>query len=151
MPLCLRLPGRRRRSAGSLTSAQRISPTPHDWIRRHHLRGNATNGVSPGIALDKGTLRAFNPAGMLKWSVEVGPTLKAAPAVAPDGTVYIPGMTGLLYAVTPAPEGQQAASVKWAFDFGAHLGPTPLVTSEVPVAGGDALGSGASATIGPDG
>ncbi len=112
---------------------------------------NATYGVSPGIVSEKGILRAFAPEGTLKWTAEVGPTLKAAPAIAPDGTVYIAGMNGLLYAVTPAAAGQQVASVKWAFDFGSHLGPTPLVTSDVPVSGGDAIGSGASATIGPDG
>src|SRR5438309_6417673 len=58
-------------------------------------------------------------------------------------------MDGKLYAVSP--QGQ----VKWAFDFGGHLGPTPLVTSEPGAPGGlpgaNGIGSGASPTIGPDG
>jgi len=112
---------------------------------------NATSGVSPGIVMGKGTLRAFASDGAMKWSVEVGPTLVAAPAIAQDGTIYIPSMDGYLFAVTPPAPGQQTASVKWTFDFGAHLGSMPLVTSDVPVSGGDALGSGSSATIGPDG
>ena len=45
--------------------------------------------------------------------------------------------------------------VKWTFDFGEHLGPTPLVTSAGggPGGGGGAsgIGSGASPTVGPDG
>ena len=46
--------------------------------------------------------------------------------------------------------------VKWTFDFGEHLGPTPLVTSQGTGPGGggggaSGIGSGASPTVGPDG
>jgi len=53
-----------------------------------------------------------------------------------------------MYAVSP--QGQ----VKWTFDFGQHLGPTPLLTSDQSGPGGAAnngIGSGASPTIGSDG
>ena len=74
--------------------------------------------------------------------------------MAPDGTVYVAAVTGSLYAVSPPTGSGTQGSVKWSFDFGQHLGPTPLVAT--PVTGGgnrgqDAIGSAASATIGPDG
>jgi outer membrane protein assembly factor BamB len=57
-----------------------------------------------------------------------------------------------MYAVSP--QGQ----IKWTFDFGEHLGPTPLVTATPTGQGGggggggaNGIGSGASPTIGADG
>jgi outer membrane protein assembly factor BamB len=109
-----------------------------------------------------GLLSAIDSAnGQVKWTAQTGTTgaapfgqtVKVAPAVAPDGTVYTTAITGSLYAISPPSSGTQG-SVKWSFDFGEHLGPTPLVST--PVTGGgnrgqDAIGSAASATIGPDG
>jgi outer membrane protein assembly factor BamB len=109
-----------------------------------------------------GLLSAIDSAdGRVKWTTQTGTpntaqfgqTVKVAAAVAADGTVYTTAVTGSLYAVTPPSSGPQG-SIKWSFDFGQHLGPTPLVST--PVAGGgsrgqDAIGSAASATIGPDG
>ena len=74
--------------------------------------------------------------------------------MAPDGTVYTTALTGSMYAVSPPGGNANQGSIKWSFDFGQHLGPTPLVST--PVTGGgnrgqDAIGSAASATIGPDG
>ena len=59
-----------------------------------------------------------------------------------------------MYAISPPGGNANQGSIKWSFDFGQHLGPTPLVST--PVTGGgnrgqDAIGSAASATIGPDG
>jgi outer membrane protein assembly factor BamB len=68
--------------------------------------------------------------------------------------VYVTAVTGSLYAVSPPGGGGSQGSVKWAFDFGQHLGPTPLVSTPVTTLGNrgqDAIGSGASVTIGPDG
>jgi outer membrane protein assembly factor BamB len=132
--------------------------------------GNAPAGNSPTLTAD-GTLYFVTVAGLLsvvnsangqvKWtaqtgtseSAQFGQTVKVAPAVAPDGTVYTTALTGSLYAVSPPTSGNQG-SIKWAFDFGEHLGPTPLISAPVtagPNRGQDAIGSGASATIGPDG
>jgi outer membrane protein assembly factor BamB len=83
--------------------------------------------------------------------VQTGPSLKAAPALGADGTVYLSSMDGKLYAVVPPTGGSNQGSVRWTFDFGAHLGPTPLVTTSVPPPGANAIGSGASPTVGPDG
>jgi outer membrane protein assembly factor BamB len=100
--------------------------------------------------------------GRVKWTAQIGTsdqtqfgqTVKVAPAVASDGTVYVAAITGSLYAVSPPAGSGTQGSVKWSFDFGQHLGPTPLVSTPVTNGGNrgqDALGSAASATIGPDG
>jgi len=133
--------------------------------------GPGAVGNSPTVTADGtiyyvdvlGLLAAVDPSdGRLKWTVQTGTseqaqfgqTVKVAPAVAPDGTVYTTAVTGSLYAVSPPSGSGNQGSIKWAFDFGQHLGPTPLVST--PVTGGgnrgqDAIGSAASATIGPDG
>jgi outer membrane protein assembly factor BamB len=98
-----------------------------------------------------GQLFAVASDGSVKWTAMTGPTVKSAAALGSDGTVYHPTSDGKMYAVTP--QGQ----VKWSFDFGEHLGPTPLVTStpQGPGGGGgggaSGIGSGASPTVGPDG
>jgi outer membrane protein assembly factor BamB len=105
-----------------------------------------------------GRLFAVAPNGTVKWSAMAGPTLKGSPALANDAsTVYVPSTDGKLYAVAPPPSSGDQGSVPWTFDFGEHLGPTPLVTATpaagAPGGGGGAngIGSGASPTIGPDG
>ena len=80
--------------------------------------------------------------------------MKISPALGPDGTVYTASLDGKLYAVSPPSGAGTQGTVKWTFDFGEHLGPTPLVSQPVtapPQRGQDAIGSAASATIGPDG
>ena len=75
--------------------------------------------------------------GRVKWTAQIGTsdpaqfgqTVKVAPAVAPDGTVYIAAITGSLYAVSPPSGSGTQGSVKWSFDFGQHLGPTPLMAT----------------------
>jgi outer membrane protein assembly factor BamB len=99
-----------------------------------------------------GTLFAVAPDGNLRWTVKTGPALTAAPALGRDGTIYLASMDGNLYAVTPPSAGNQGA-VKWRFDFGAHLGPTPLLTSPATGSfsnGSNGIGSGASPTIASD-
>jgi outer membrane protein assembly factor BamB len=126
---------------------------------------------SPTVGPD-GTLYILNVAGMLfavdptngqiKWTAQTGnnqqtqfgQTVKCAPAVAPDGTIYTTAVTGSMYAVSPPSGSSNQGSIKWSFDFGEHVGPMPTVG--VPVTGGgnrgqDGVGSGASASIGPDG
>jgi outer membrane protein assembly factor BamB len=110
-----------------------------------------------------GLLSAIDAAtGRVKWTAQTGTsdsapfgqTVKVAPAVAQDGTVYTTAVTGSLYAITPPSGGGNQGSIKWSFDFGQHLGPTPLVSTPVTNGGNrgqDAIGSAASATIGPDG
>jgi outer membrane protein assembly factor BamB len=99
-----------------------------------------------------GRLFAIEPDGRVRWTAQTGPSLKAAPALGQDGTLYLASMDGKLYAVTPpAGGGATEGSVRWTFDFGEHLGSTPLVTAEVPPPGANAVGSGASPTIAADG
>ena len=97
-----------------------------------------------------GQLVAVGADGKLRWTAQTGPTIKSAPAIGQDGTIYHPTSDGKMYAVTPSGE------VKWSFDFGAHLGPTPLLTSQEQGPGGggggaSGIGSGASPTVGADG
>jgi outer membrane protein assembly factor BamB len=109
-----------------------------------------------------GLLSAVDPNGKVKWTVQtgtsgdapLGQTVKVAPAVAPDGTVYTTAITGSLYAISPPSGSSNQGAIKWSFDFGQHLGPTALVSTPVTNGGNrgqDAIGSAASATIGPDG
>jgi outer membrane protein assembly factor BamB len=95
-------------------------------------------------------LVAVNADGTEKWSAPTGPTIKSGPALGADGTVYMPTADCMLYAVSP--QGQ----VRWSFDFGAHLGPTPLDISQQQGPGGggggaSGVGSGASPIVGADG
>jgi outer membrane protein assembly factor BamB len=131
--------------------------------------GGAAN--SPTLTAD-GTLYYVTVAGLIsaidtnggkvKWTAQIGTTgdapfgqtVKVAPAVAPDGTVYVTAVTGSMYAVSPPSGSGQQGSIKWSFDFGQHLGSMPLVSTPVTNGGNrgqDAIGSAASATIGPDG
>src|SRR5262249_17896841 len=102
------------------------------------------------------------PTGKVKWTAQTGAsgdapfgqTVKVAPAVAPDGTVYTTAITGSLYAVSPPSGTGSQGSIKWAFDFGQHLGSTAGMARPVTNGGNrgqDGIGSAASATIGPDG
>jgi len=99
-----------------------------------------------------GKLVAVGPDGSAKWSAQTGPILRISPGLASDGTVYVPSYDGKLYAVTPPASGQQA-SVKWTFDFGQHLGPTPFpsASTQFGAGGQSGIGSSASPAIGPDG
>lgn len=97
-----------------------------------------------------GRLFAVAPSGALQWTAKAGPTLKGSPALGPDGTIYVPSMDGKLYAVSPPSGSAGEDAVRWTFDFGQHLGPTPLVTAQ---GGGGAtgVGSGATPSIGASG
>jgi outer membrane protein assembly factor BamB len=103
-----------------------------------------------------GRLTAISPAGQIRWTAQVGPASKASPAIGSDGTIYCPSTDGKLYAVAP-PSGGNEGSVRWTFNFGEHLGPTPLDIVENPATGagglpgGNGIGSGASPMIAPDG
>jgi outer membrane protein assembly factor BamB len=105
-----------------------------------------------------GRLFAVAPNGTVKWSAMAGPTLKGSPALANDASaVYVPSTDGKLYAIAPPASSGDEGSVRWTFDFGEHLGSTPLVTATPPAGapggggGASGIGSGASPTVGPDG
>ncbi len=90
----------------------------------------------------------------MKWTAPAGPAVKVSPALGTDGTVYSTSLDGKLYAIAPPGGGGKEGTVRWTFDFGEHPGNTPLVSAPVtggPTRGQDAVGSAASATIGPDG
>jgi outer membrane protein assembly factor BamB len=122
--------------------------------------GPGRQTASPTIGEDQtiyvvsgaGKLFALAPDGAVRWTAKVGPAIKTSPALASDGTVYVPSMDGKLYAVSPPKSGdQREGSIRWTFDFGQNPGSTPLVTASAPPPGADGIGSGASATIAPDG
>jgi outer membrane protein assembly factor BamB len=127
--------------------------------------GNGIITSSPALGPDgtiyavhgDGTLYAVSPDGNVRWTAKAGPTLTASPALAQDGTVYSASTDGKLYAVMPPASGGKDGTVRWTFDFGQHLGPTPLVTSfpgapQTGAGGGsNGVGSGASPTVAPDG
>jgi outer membrane protein assembly factor BamB len=98
-----------------------------------------------------GTLFAVGPDGKTRWTVQTGPSIKASAALGPDGTVYQPSADGKLYALSPPSGGGTQGTVKWSFDFGQHLGPTPLMTAEGGFGGNNGVGSGSTPAIGPDG
>jgi outer membrane protein assembly factor BamB len=100
-----------------------------------------------------GKLFAISPEGTVKWTAQTGPVLHTSPGLASDGTVYVASYDGKLYAVSPPAAGGQQASVRWSFDFGQHLGPTPFPSSSSGFgAGGQTgVGSSASPTIARDG
>lgn len=99
-----------------------------------------------------GWLYAISPEGRVLWTCEIGPTLKAAPALSPDAsTVYVSSMDGRLYAVAPPSDGGLAGEVRWTFAFADYPGATPPVASAAPPAGANGIGSGASPTVASDG
>ena len=98
-----------------------------------------------------GKLYAIAPDGTVKWTAQTGPTLRSTPALGADGAVYQPSTDGKLYTVLPpASADSKEGIVSWTFDFGQHLGKTPLLTKAGGFGGGSGIGSGASPTIGPD-
>jgi outer membrane protein assembly factor BamB len=121
--------------------------------------GNGRTTSSPILGADgtiylnsgSGMLYAVSPSGQTRWLAQAGPSLKGSAALAPDGTVYQPSMDGKLYAIAPPTGSGSQGIVKWTFDFGQHLGPTPLVTSDQGQGGGNGIGSGSTPMIGPDG
>jgi outer membrane protein assembly factor BamB len=104
------------------------------------------------VVTGTGWLFAVSPEGEVRWTCQVGPSLKAAPALAPDAdVVYVSSMDGKLYAVTAPGPGGKSGTVRWSFAFADFPGRTPLVKATPPPAGADAIGSGASPTVAPDG
>jgi outer membrane protein assembly factor BamB len=99
---------------------------------------------------NSGKLFVIAPDGTVRWTAQLGPVLRASASLAPDGTIYVPSIDGNLYAVSAPTGASSEGTIKWTFDFGANLGPTPLFTgSGAPGANG--VGSGSSAAVGPDG
>ena len=123
---------------GERSGRQTASPT---------LGPDGTIYVPSGV----GRLHAIAPDGTVRWTAQTGPTVKTSPAIGPDGTIYVCSMDGNLYAVSPPTGTGNEGTIKWRFDFGEHLGPTPLVTATPPPPGVEGIGSGSSPTIGPDG
>lgn len=62
----------------------------------------------------------LDPAGALVWSVATGGDVDSAPAIGPDGTIYIGSTDSSLYAVNPD------GSLKWSYP-GAEALHTPVV------------------------
>jgi outer membrane protein assembly factor BamB len=121
-------------------------------IQRDDFQSSSVIGPDGTIYITTGAgqLFAVTADGKVRWTAQTGPTIKSASALGADGTVYNPTSDGKMYAVS------SAGQVKWSFDFGQHLGPTPLLVSPTPGPGGNGgggagIGSGASPTVAPDG
>jgi outer membrane protein assembly factor BamB len=99
----------------------------------------------------EGRVSAITPDGDVAWTAQAGPTLKASPALGPDGTVYVSSMNGKLYAIAPPANGGTTGTLRWTLRFAEYPGKGSAVVSHSPPAGADGIGSGASPTIGPDG
>ncbi len=67
---------------------------------------------------------AFDPEGNLIWNVSLFTMISTAPALGPDGTIYIGGDNQLLHALNP-----RDGSVRWTFDAGSKIVSHPVVTS----------------------
>jgi outer membrane protein assembly factor BamB len=100
----------------------------------------------------EGEMAALGLDGALKWTVQVGPSEHAAPALAGNGVVYLPSTDGNLYAVGPAPGGGSQGGVVWKFAFGERPG-IPIRSGGPGGGGGGAngIGSSTSPAVGPDG
>jgi large repetitive protein len=99
-----------------------------------------------------GLLTAITPAGQVRWTVQTGPVLKSSVALGPGGMVYVPSMNGKLYAVAPPVDGRsETGTIRWVFRFGEYPGVKAPVITHSPPAGADGIGTGASATVAPDG
>jgi outer membrane protein assembly factor BamB len=59
-------------------------------------------GREEGRSLRKSFISAFTPDGHLKWKIEIEGTVREAPAIAPDGTIFFTTDRGYAYAVTDA-------------------------------------------------
>lgn len=105
------------------------------------------DGTAYAIGGD-GEMAAFGPDGKPKWTVQVGPSFHAAPALAGNGVIYLPSTDGNLYAVAQAPGGGSQGGVVWKFAFGDRPG---LPVSQNRPGGENNRGSSSSPTVGPDG
>jgi len=95
-----------------------------------------------------GRLAALGPDGKAKWTAQSGLSFHAAPALAGNGTVYLPSTDGNLYAVVPPAGNAIEGAIIWKFPFGDRAG----IPKAVNKAGIDnSIGSSSSPTVGPDG
>jgi outer membrane protein assembly factor BamB len=92
--------------------------------------GSDTPTVSPDgstiyAGSGSGVLTALTTSGAVKWTLNVGSPIANAPAVGPDGTIYV-ATGGDLDAVTPQ------GTVKWTFapEAGIGVGLTPAVGND---------------------
>ncbi len=95
-----------------------------------------------------GQMAALGSDGKAKWTVQVGPSFHAAPALAGNGVVYLPSTDGNLYAVAPPTGNGNEGGLVWKFAFGDRPG---LPVSKNRPGGEGNRGSSASPTVGSDG
>jgi outer membrane protein assembly factor BamB len=62
--------------------------------------------------------------GSLKWKFTIGGEVESAPAVGADGTIYVGGGDGYVYAINP--DGSQ----KWEFATGGYVGSSPAMGAD---------------------
>ena len=60
------------------------------------------NSREPGRASSASFLAAFTPDGQLKWKIEINGSVRDAPAISPDGTIFFTTDKGFAYAVSDA-------------------------------------------------
>ncbi len=69
-------------------------------------------------------LFAFNPEGERLWNFTADLSVSSSPSLGPDGTVYVGGSDGILYAVDPI-----TGEEKWRFDAGSTIRSNPTICS----------------------
>lgn len=97
---------------GTVKWQRTIAPTTdkahfHGWFLSTPTIGN--NGRIY-IGSDNGRLYAFNPNGTTAWTLQTASALESAPAITPDGTLYITSSKAALYAIHVAATGLAASS-----------------------------------------
>ena len=83
-------------------------------------------GVSsnPGVDTPLNTFLAINPNGTKRWEFTNAGAVVRPPAIGYDGTIYVPGYTGKMYALSP--EGREI----WSKQVGNHWSTAPVIAAD---------------------
>ena len=94
-----------------------------DWVDASPLVGRGDNTLYVGCW--NGVLYALNRStGALKWSYDTGGFISATTAQGPDGTLYVPGGDGSLYALN------RDGSLQWSYVATDWIQSAPTVASD---------------------
>lgn len=137
---------RRSESDGAVRAGAAVSPNGTViWAAGRALRAGSATGVdlwrlvldgtisatsavggdsTVYTATENGTIYAVATDGAMRWQARPGTALRyrAGPSIGPDGTVYVGGDEGRLFALDPA-----NGNVKWSFGTGGAITASPTV------------------------